>query len=211
MKGKVRRGCGGPCNHCGRTCSPCWRKGPPEKPVLCNACGARYLVKRNLDGYMPGQKTGGVSREARPEADRSVCDRSSTGSSDRSTGDRRTISSASLSQTLGIRERRRRKPLTRLVENDDPALCTSEDHFMSCDEPFSFGCGRFRKGYSSRCEDRARFSDKEYLDSLADVAAYTLAMLRYSAPRLQTSQLRMVRRGGVIKPTPRRFRMVHEG
>ena len=106
MKGKVRRGCGGPCNHCGRTCSPCWRKGPPEKPVLCNACGARYLVKRNLDGYMPGQKAGGVPREARPEAGRPVCDRDST-------GDRRTISSTSLSSTLGIRERRRRKPLTR--------------------------------------------------------------------------------------------------
>jgi hypothetical protein len=24
--------------------------------MLCNACGARYLVKRSLDGYMPGQK-----------------------------------------------------------------------------------------------------------------------------------------------------------
>lgn len=47
---------GGPCDHCGRISSPCWRKGPPEKPLLCNACGARYLVKKNLDGYMPGSK-----------------------------------------------------------------------------------------------------------------------------------------------------------
>ncbi|DBB05474.1 hypothetical protein WJX77_010999 [Trebouxia sp. C0004] len=57
---------GGPCDHCGRISSPCWRKGPPEKPLLCNACGARYLVKKNLDGYMPGSKpsrrdTGGHS------------------------------------------------------------------------------------------------------------------------------------------------------
>lgn len=45
---------GGPCNHCGRTESPLWRKGPDDKPVLCNACGARWLVKRNLEGYSPG-------------------------------------------------------------------------------------------------------------------------------------------------------------
>lgn len=47
---------GGPCDHCGRISSPCWRKGPPEKPLLCNACGARYLVKKNLDGYFPGSR-----------------------------------------------------------------------------------------------------------------------------------------------------------
>lgn len=45
---------GGPCDHCKRTESPLWRKGPDEKPVLCNACGARWLVKRNLEGYVPG-------------------------------------------------------------------------------------------------------------------------------------------------------------
>lgn len=44
---------GGPCGHCGRTHTPCWRKGPPEKAVLCNACGSRWLVKRSLDGYFP--------------------------------------------------------------------------------------------------------------------------------------------------------------
>ena len=27
-----------------------------DKPILCNACGARYLVKKNLDGYLPGQQ-----------------------------------------------------------------------------------------------------------------------------------------------------------
>eukprot|EP00242_Pyramimonas_sp_CCMP2087_P008831 CAMPEP_0198227360 /NCGR_PEP_ID=MMETSP1445-20131203/108945_1 /TAXON_ID=36898 /ORGANISM="Pyramimonas sp., Strain CCMP2087" /LENGTH=114 /DNA_ID=CAMNT_0043907391 /DNA_START=182 /DNA_END=522 /DNA_ORIENTATION=- len=41
------------CNHCARTDTPMWRKGPPEKPSLCNACGARYLSKRTLDGYVP--------------------------------------------------------------------------------------------------------------------------------------------------------------
>eukprot|EP00210_Caulerpa_lentillifera_P008520 g8127.t1 len=56
-KSSLRRSCGGPCTHCHVTVTPCWRKGPPEKPILCNACGARYLVKRTLDGYMPGQRT----------------------------------------------------------------------------------------------------------------------------------------------------------
>uniref|UniRef100_A0A061R989 GATA-type domain-containing protein n=1 Tax=Tetraselmis sp. GSL018 TaxID=582737 RepID=A0A061R989_9CHLO len=54
--GSLRGGPGGPCDHCFRTNSPCWRKGPPEKPLLCNACGAHYLVKKSLDGYKPGQK-----------------------------------------------------------------------------------------------------------------------------------------------------------
>lgn len=46
-------GAGGPCCHCGRTNSCCWRRGPSNKPILCNACGSRYLVKRNLDNYVP--------------------------------------------------------------------------------------------------------------------------------------------------------------
>lgn len=33
---------GGPCDHCGVTESPQWRRGPPNKPQLCNACGTRY-------------------------------------------------------------------------------------------------------------------------------------------------------------------------
>lgn len=28
-------------------------QGPPEKPLLCNACGAHYLCKRSLDNYWP--------------------------------------------------------------------------------------------------------------------------------------------------------------
>lgn len=46
-------GLGGPCDHCGRTSSCCWRRGPPTKPTLCNACGSRWLVKRSLDSYKP--------------------------------------------------------------------------------------------------------------------------------------------------------------
>ena len=32
----------GPCQHCGTTLSSQWRSGPPEKAVLCNACGLYY-------------------------------------------------------------------------------------------------------------------------------------------------------------------------
>lgn len=74
----MRSGTGGPCCHCGRTSSPCWRKGPPEKPTLCNACGARYLVKRNLDGYMPGNKLG-TTRDGLNEASSKVALGSSHG------------------------------------------------------------------------------------------------------------------------------------
>eukprot|EP00242_Pyramimonas_sp_CCMP2087_P014969 CAMPEP_0198210574 /NCGR_PEP_ID=MMETSP1445-20131203/20717_1 /TAXON_ID=36898 /ORGANISM="Pyramimonas sp., Strain CCMP2087" /LENGTH=247 /DNA_ID=CAMNT_0043884663 /DNA_START=448 /DNA_END=1191 /DNA_ORIENTATION=- len=38
----------GACNHCGETESPQWRKGPTEKPYLCNACGTRYLRTGSL-------------------------------------------------------------------------------------------------------------------------------------------------------------------
>ena len=38
---------------------------PEDKPLLCNACGARYLVKRSLEGYFPHSRPvrkGPVSR-----------------------------------------------------------------------------------------------------------------------------------------------------
>mmetsp|Transcript_12126 Transcript_12126/g.31078 ORF Transcript_12126/g.31078 Transcript_12126/m.31078 type:complete len:489 (+) Transcript_12126:192-1658(+) len=38
----------GPCDHCGVQESPQWRKGPKCKPILCNACGTRFLRTRNL-------------------------------------------------------------------------------------------------------------------------------------------------------------------
>ena len=48
----------GPCDHCAATESPMWRKGPLESPTLCNACGARFLVKKTLEGYMPKARGG---------------------------------------------------------------------------------------------------------------------------------------------------------
>ena len=33
--------------------SPQWRKGPPECPVLCNACGTRWIRNRSLVPLVP--------------------------------------------------------------------------------------------------------------------------------------------------------------
>lgn len=35
------------------TDTPLWRNGPPEKPVLCNACGSRYRLRGTLANYIP--------------------------------------------------------------------------------------------------------------------------------------------------------------
>ncbi|XP_019423966.1 PREDICTED: GATA transcription factor 26-like [Lupinus angustifolius] len=43
----------GPCYHCGVISTPLWRNGPPEKPVLCNACGSRWRTKGTLANYTP--------------------------------------------------------------------------------------------------------------------------------------------------------------
>ncbi|XP_039056793.1 GATA transcription factor 26-like [Hibiscus syriacus] len=43
----------GPCFHCGVDSTPLWRNGPPEKPVLCNACGSRYRLGKPLENYAP--------------------------------------------------------------------------------------------------------------------------------------------------------------
>ncbi|KAK4718783.1 hypothetical protein R3W88_017121 [Solanum pinnatisectum] len=51
----------GPCYHCGVTSTPLWRNGPPEKPILCNACGSRWRTKGTLANYTP--------LHARPESD----------------------------------------------------------------------------------------------------------------------------------------------
>lgn len=37
----------------GRTGTPLWRNGPPEKPILCNACGSRWRTKGTLANYTP--------------------------------------------------------------------------------------------------------------------------------------------------------------
>ncbi|KAK9816849.1 hypothetical protein WJX72_006070 [[Myrmecia] bisecta] len=44
----------GPCCHCSVTESPQWRKGPKCKPVLCNACGTRFLRTRALGKVTKG-------------------------------------------------------------------------------------------------------------------------------------------------------------
>lgn len=49
---KRRDDLAGPCNHCGALTSPQWRKGPKGKPVLCNACGIRFLRNRTLTKVM---------------------------------------------------------------------------------------------------------------------------------------------------------------
>ncbi|CAD7698602.1 unnamed protein product [Ostreobium quekettii] len=245
MKGKVRRGCGGPCNHCGRTCSPCWRKGPPEKPVLCNACGARYLVKRNLEGYMPGQKaTGGVTPREPPRTEaRSLlsCDRASSGSSDRSTGDRRSVSSSSLSHSPGARPRRRRRVLYRPGGDEDLDWDVMETDGAGGEEGWSWR--RFEIGPRGSFAGEAMASDQvrgrspvagwsaggaawpipapagfdrwltaqEYLEDLARVAACTLAMLRCSGPHLKAAKGHAVRRGAVVKPPQHRYRFISQG
>ncbi|XP_071697440.1 GATA transcription factor 26-like [Rutidosis leptorrhynchoides] len=43
----------GPCYHCGTTSTPLWRNGPPDKPILCNACGSRWRTKGSLVNYTP--------------------------------------------------------------------------------------------------------------------------------------------------------------
>lgn len=50
----------GACNHCGETESPQWRKGPADKPHLCNACGTRYLRTGSL-------KRSGARRSGQPK------------------------------------------------------------------------------------------------------------------------------------------------
>eukprot|EP00252_Welwitschia_mirabilis_P018508 TRINITY_DN4111_c0_g2_i3.p1 TRINITY_DN4111_c0_g2~~TRINITY_DN4111_c0_g2_i3.p1 ORF type:complete len:574 (+),score=132.04 TRINITY_DN4111_c0_g2_i3:547-2268(+) len=53
----------GPCCHCGISTTPLWRNGPPEKPVLCNACGSRWRTKGTLANYMP-MHSGGCGANA---------------------------------------------------------------------------------------------------------------------------------------------------
>lgn len=48
---------GGPCDHCGVTESPQWRKGPTNKPQLCNACGTRYRRTSQLDRQTPNNRS----------------------------------------------------------------------------------------------------------------------------------------------------------
>jgi hypothetical protein len=45
----------GPCCHCHAASSPQWRKGPKGKPILCNACGIRFLRTRSLGKTTPSK------------------------------------------------------------------------------------------------------------------------------------------------------------
>ncbi len=46
----------GPCSHCGANDTPQWREGPPQKLVLCNACGLWYKRHGHLGEYRPGMR-----------------------------------------------------------------------------------------------------------------------------------------------------------
>lgn len=43
------------------TATPLWRNGPPDKPVLCNACGSRWRTKGSLTNYTPLHARAGPS------------------------------------------------------------------------------------------------------------------------------------------------------
>ncbi|KAF6257689.1 hypothetical protein COO60DRAFT_1701688 [Scenedesmus sp. NREL 46B-D3] len=53
---KAKQDLAGPCCHCGAVSSPQWRKGPKGKPILCNACGIRFLRTRTLGKAMPKKR-----------------------------------------------------------------------------------------------------------------------------------------------------------
>lgn len=123
-KSCLRRSSGGPCSHCYVTVTPCWRKGPPEKPILCNACGARYLVKKTLEGYMPGQRS--TTKQKRSQHQWTTQHRnkihrnetSSSGSSEMDPFDRRRRSIRKNSRPGGNLMRQRRG--NRLNKNNSP-------------------------------------------------------------------------------------------
>lgn len=71
---KSKHDLAGPCNHCGALTSPQWRKGPKGKPVLCNACGIRFLRNRTLTKVMPKKRRqsagpGSTSKRSRAAAE----------------------------------------------------------------------------------------------------------------------------------------------
>jgi len=65
---------GGPCDHCGASESPQWRRGPNHKPVLCNACGTRYRRTNQLGPPVPSSSSrGALKREASPPGEPAGC------------------------------------------------------------------------------------------------------------------------------------------
>ena len=63
----------GPCDHCGRKHSPAWRKGPPQAPRLCNACGTHFAHRKSLEGYLPGMKQRGEQTLSLYRATQAIC------------------------------------------------------------------------------------------------------------------------------------------
>lgn len=56
----------GPCSHCGIATTPLCPNGPPDKEVLCNACGSRWRTKGTLPNHTP-MHSGGSEGWASPE------------------------------------------------------------------------------------------------------------------------------------------------
>lgn len=59
---------GGPvCTHCGATESPQWRRGPPLKAILCNACGTRYRRTNQLGPTIPSNQRKRAAAQQQPQ------------------------------------------------------------------------------------------------------------------------------------------------
>ncbi|KAL4303619.1 hypothetical protein GQ457_10G023370 [Hibiscus cannabinus] len=71
----------GPCFHCGVDSTPLWRNGPPEKPVLCNACGSRYRLGKPLENYTPKVYNIDAKRKRKHMAESTVTNNGSKSSS----------------------------------------------------------------------------------------------------------------------------------
>lgn len=59
----------GPCRNCSAEVSPQWRRGTPDKPVLCNACGIRLRRHKCLEdaistGHCKGRSMQGIMQAA---------------------------------------------------------------------------------------------------------------------------------------------------
>ncbi|KAL4291116.1 hypothetical protein GQ457_14G006650 [Hibiscus cannabinus] len=77
----MKMGKQGPCFHCGVDHTPLWRNGPPEKPVLCNACGSRYRLGKPLENYTPRVCNIDAKRKRKHVAESTVTNNDSNSSS----------------------------------------------------------------------------------------------------------------------------------
>lgn len=97
--------------------------------------------------------------------------------------------------------------LYRPGDDDDLEWDLMETDQRGPDEGCSYG--RFQIGRHGNFEGTLPPSSQEYLEDLAHVAAYTLAMLRYSGLHLKAAKGHVVRRGAVAKPVEHRFRIIN--